>query len=90
MIDIQSRVEEAKLYEFLKRVSEVAEGDRRRYVPVGGLGETMGLPYEESLRLAEELASRSLVMQEGAMEVPHGPRVRLTPRAARWLRDRAA
>lgn len=90
MIDIQTRVEEAKLYEFLKRVREVADGDRRRYVPVGDLGETMGLPYEESIRLSAELQDLGLVTQEGAMEVPHGPRVRLTPHAGRWLSERAA
>jgi hypothetical protein len=90
MIDIQSRVEEAKLYEFLKRVREVAGGDPQRYVPIGDLGQTMGLPYEESLRLCEALAERSLIVKEGAMEVPHGPRVRLTPRCERWLSEHAA
>ena len=90
MIDIQTRVHEAKLYEFLKRVRDVADGDRRRYVPIGDLGETMGLPYEESLSLAESLGEMGLLAQEGAMEVPHGPRVHLTPRVSRWLAERAA
>jgi hypothetical protein len=90
MIDIQTRVAEAKLYEFLKRVCEVADRDPRRYVPVGDLGQTMGLPYEEALRLADELAERALVCRAGELEPPHGPRVTLTRKGLGWLRERAA
>jgi hypothetical protein len=90
MIDIQTRVEEAKLYEFLKRIGEVACRDPRRYVPAGDLGQVMGLPYEESLRLAEELAERGLLSPAGELEPPHGPRVTLTRDGLGWLRERAA
>lgn len=90
MIDIQTRVEEAKLYEFLKRVCEVADRDPRRFVPTGDLGQLMGLPYEESMRLAEQLADRGLLRTVGEPEPPHGPRVTVTRKALGWLRERAA
>jgi hypothetical protein len=90
MIDIQTRVEEAKLNEFMKRVCEVADRDPRRFVPTGDLGQLMGLPYEESLRLAEQLAERGLLRPAGEPEPPHGPRVTLTRKGLGWIREQAA
>ncbi|MDB4950973.1 MAG: hypothetical protein JWM27_3622 [Gemmatimonadetes bacterium] len=90
MIDIQERVEEAKLYEFLKRVGEVASHDPHRFVPSGDLGVLMGLPYEDAFRITRTLEERGLLRCAGELEPPHGPRVCVTRRGLGWLRERAA
>jgi hypothetical protein len=90
MNEIETRVEEAKRFEFLKRVCEVAGDDPARCVPTGDLGEELALPYEEAIRLADALDADGLVQRVGDLAPPHGPRVHVTPRGIDLVRRHAA
>lgn len=90
MIDIQSRVRNAKRMELLRRVVQVSGADGGRYVPVGDLGTELGLPYGEAIELADELHAAGLVHRVGDLAPPHGPRVHVTLRGVRAARRDAA
>ena len=88
--DIQAKVEEAKRFEFLRRVCEVSGGDPGRMVPSGDLGTELGLPYEEAIQIADALDADRLVDRVGDLAPPHGPRLRITGRGVERVRERAA
>lgn len=66
---------------FLRRIAEVTDGDLERWVPVGILGQEMGLPYEEALAIADHLRESGYIRRGGGgrLEAPDGPRVRVLP-----------
>ena len=90
MDDIATQVEQAKRFEFLKRVCQVAGDDPARCVPTGDVGVELALPYEEAIRLADALDAEGLVQRVGDLAPPHGPRVHVTERGIEEVRRRAA
>lgn len=81
------KITELKRGAFLRRLAEVAQGDTSRWIPVGLIGEELGLPYEETLAITDALRERGLVRRGGGgrLEPPIGPRVRLLPEALSQL-----
>lgn len=73
---------------FLKRIAQVAEGDTERWVPIGILGQQMGLPYEEALAITDHLRESGWIRRGGGgrLEAPDGPRVRVLPEGLEYLR----
>lgn len=88
--DLQARVEAAKRFQFLRRVHDIAGGGTERFVPAGDLGTAMGLPYEDTLRIVQELAAEGLLEPAGDLTPPHGPRVHLTRRGMDEVSHHAA
>ena len=78
---IQDRVAELKRDAFLRRIAEVSQGDTTRWVPVGLLGQELGLPYEDALAIADQLGEAGWVerLGGGRLEPPYGPRVHILP-----------
>jgi hypothetical protein len=91
MSDIQARVRQLQQDALLDRIGDVAQGDPRRWVPVGVLGQQLGLPYQETLSLSDALVEAGWVQREGGgrLEAPTGPRVHLLPAGIARLRSRS-
>lgn len=73
---------------FLRRIAQVTDGDSQRWVPIGILGQQMGLPYEEALAIADHLRESGWIRRGGGgrLEAPDGPRVRMLPEGLEHLR----
>jgi hypothetical protein len=78
---MQDRVALLKRDAFLRRIVEVSQGDPSRWVPVGLLGQEMGLAYEEALAIADQLREAGWIERVGGgrLEPPFGPRVHILP-----------
>jgi hypothetical protein len=78
---ITDRVAVLKRDAFLRRIVEVSQGDPARWVPVGLLGQELGLAYEEALAIADDLRDAGWVERVGGgrLEPPFGPRVHILP-----------
>jgi hypothetical protein len=89
MSDIQARVKRLQQDALLARIGDVAQGDPRRWVPVGVLGQELGLPYQETLALSDALVDAGWVQREGGgrLDAPTGPRVHLLPAGMKRLRS---
>lgn len=72
---------------FLRRIAQVTEGDPERWVPIGILGQEMGLPYEEALAITDHLRESGWIRRGGGgrLEAPDGPRVRVLPEGLAYL-----
>jgi hypothetical protein len=97
--NLQDRMHHLKREALLGRIASVAQHDVGRWVPIGLLGQQMGLPYGEALTLADELREAGFIERGGGgrLEAPVGPRVHLLPagiehvaRMASAEQDRAA
>jgi DNA-binding IscR family transcriptional regulator len=88
MNELQSTITELQRNSFLRRIAEVSQEDPQRWIPVGILGEEMGLPYEVTLALVDELREAGLVRRGGGgrLEPPLGPRVHILPAGVEHLR----
>lgn len=90
--ELTQRITELKRTAFLGRLAEVAQRDLERWVPVGLVGEELGLSYEETLAITDALREQGLIRRGGGgrLEPPIGPRVRLLPAALAQLDEAAA
>ncbi len=88
MSEMQSSVSELQRNTFLRRIAEVSQEDPNRWVPVGILGDELGLPYEAALAIIDELREAGLIRRGGGgrLEPPHGPRVHILPEGIEHLR----
>ena len=77
MHDIRERVERAKRDAFLRGIASGAAGADGAS-QTGDVGDRLGLPYEEALRLVTELERDGMAVTEDELRPPHGPAVRLT------------
>jgi hypothetical protein len=79
--NLQARLQHLKREAFLGRIASVAQHDVDRWVPIGLLGQQMGLPYGEALTLADELREAGFIQRGGGgrLDAPVGPRVHLLP-----------
>lgn len=89
--ELQEHITDLKRDAFLRRIAEVSQGDSARWVPVGLLGEQMGLAYEETLALTDQLREAGWVRRGGGgrLEPPIGPRVRILPAGIAHLAESA-
>lgn len=73
---------------FLRRIAEVTQGDPHRWVPIGILGEQLGLPYEEALAITDHLREAGCIQRGGGgpLDAPYGPRVHIRPEGMEYLR----
>lgn len=87
-VDMQSAVSELRRNAFLRRIAEVSQEDPQRWVPVGIIGDELGLPYEAALTIIDELRQAGLIQRGGGgrLEPPHGPRVHILPEGIEHLR----
>jgi hypothetical protein len=78
---LQDRTQHLKREALLGRIASVAQHDVGRWVPIGLLGQQMGLPYGEALTLADELREAGFIQRGGGgrLDAPVGPRVHLLP-----------
>lgn len=81
MHEVQQRVDRAKREAFLRGIAAGAS-DGAEPAQTGLVGERLGLPYEEALRLVAELERTGMVIAEDDLRPPAGPAVRLTPSGA--------
>ncbi|MBV9774340.1 MAG: hypothetical protein JO040_10345 [Gemmatimonadetes bacterium] len=74
---------------FLRRIAEVTQGDPHRWVPIGILGEQLGLPYEEALAITDHLREAGHVRRGGGgpLDAPYGPRVHVLPEGMAYLHE---
>lgn len=81
MSEVQNVVSDLQRDAFLKRIAEVSQEDPNRWVPVGIIGDELGLPYEVSLSIIDQLREAGLIRRGGGgrLEPPHGPRVHILP-----------
>jgi RIO-like serine/threonine protein kinase len=88
MSEVQSTVSEMQRNTFLRRIAEVSQEDPHRWVPVGIIGEELGLPYEATLAIVDRLREEGFVRRGGGgrLEPPHGPRVHILPEGVEHLR----
>jgi hypothetical protein len=87
--DVQSTVSEMQRNAFLRRIADVSREDPQRWVPVGIIGEELGLPYEASLAIVDRLREAGFIRRGGGgrLEPPHGPRVHILPEGIEHLRS---
>lgn len=87
--ELENTIRKLKRDALLHRIAEVAQGDPGRWVPVGLLGQQMGLPYEDAISLADQLGEEGLVERGrgGRLDPPLGPRVHLLPQGVERTRD---
>ncbi len=76
--DLQEQAREMKERQLLRYLCQEAGASEEALVNVGDAGEALGLPYEEAIRLADELREEGFVRRVGRLNAPHGPGVRLT------------
>ncbi len=88
MSEVQSTISELRRNAFLRRIAEVSQEDPNRWVPVGIVGDELGLPYEDALAIIDELREAGLIRRGGGgrLEPPHGPRVHILPEGIEYLR----
>lgn len=88
MSEVQNAVSELRRDTFLRRIAEVSQEDANRWVPVGIIGEELGLPYETALTIIDELREAGLIRRGGGgrLEPPLGPRVHILPEGIEHLR----
>ena len=86
---LQQRIADLKREAFLRRIVEVSQGDPARLVPVGLLGQQLGLPYEEALAITDQLRDAGWIRPggEGRLDPPYGPRVHILPEGVTHLRE---
>lgn len=77
---MHERIFELKAQGFLTRLVQLSEGDVTRSIGAGDVGEELGLPMEQTLRIVERLEERGAVHSYGLLDLPHGPPVHLTAR----------
>jgi hypothetical protein len=86
---MHERIFELKTRGFLTRLLQLSDGDVTRSIGAGDVGEELGLPMEQTLQIVEALEERGAVHSYGALDLPHGPAVHLTPRGLRESRRAA-
>ena len=88
---LQDRIADLKRDAFLRRIAEISQGDPTRWVPVGLLGQEMGLAYEEVLSITDQLREAGWVRRGGGgrLEPPYGPRVHILPEGLVYLQEHA-
>lgn len=86
--DFAEATAELKRTEFLRALVRFSRGDLAQWIPVGTLGERLGIPYEETLRIVDVLRERTLVEMGDAapLDPPHGPRVHILAAAIEHLK----
>lgn len=86
--EVHDTVLELQRNAFLRRIAEVSQEDPNRWVPVGIVGDELGLPYEAALSITDELREAGLIRRGGGgrLEPPHGPRVHILPEGIEHLR----
>lgn len=90
MVDLQTRIEESKRQMFLLRAYEVAGADAARSIASGSLGQELGLPYEQTLAIVEELHLRGWLHRRDELMPPEGPMMHLTRKGIEAVRREAA
>ncbi|MDP9349214.1 MAG: hypothetical protein M3P24_08755 [Gemmatimonadota bacterium] len=77
----EERTTQLKRDAFLRRLVEICDGDSSRWIPIGFVGDELGLPYEEALAITDHLREAGLIRRGGGgpLEAPRGPRVRVLP-----------
>ncbi len=76
--ELQQQVQAMKERQFLRYLCREASASEEEVVNVGDAGQALGLPYEEAIRLADDLREDGFVRRVGRLNAPHGPGVRLT------------
>lgn len=77
---MRERILELKTLGFLTRLVQLSRGDLTRRIGAGDIGDELGLPMEQTLRIVERLEERGAVHSYGSLDLPHGPAVHLTAR----------
>lgn len=85
-MDVSDRVEAAKREAFLARIAERSGSDPHVAVEIGALGEELGLPYEDALRILDDLEQTGLLRRDPELDPPAGPAAWLTSRGVRATR----
>lgn len=78
ILEIQEDVDDEKEILFLRLLAEQAHGSPDEPVNAGEAAEVMQLPYEEVLRMADELEEDYFLRRVGPTNAPNGPVVCLT------------
>jgi hypothetical protein len=76
-MDMESRIDELKRERFLGYIGE-RQNSPMQPVQVGLVGDAMGLPYGEAIRIAEDLRRAGHLRSVGTLNPPVGPAVELT------------
>jgi DNA-binding IscR family transcriptional regulator len=89
MSEVENVVSGLRRDTFLRRIAEVSQEDPNRWVPIGIIGDELGLPYEASLAVIDELREAGLIRRGGGgrLEPPLGPRVHILPEGIEYLRS---
>lgn len=92
MSEVQHVISDLQRNAFLKRIAEVSQDDPNRWVPVGIIGEELGLPYEVTLSIIDQLREAGLIRRGGGgrLEPPHGPRVHILAEGIEYVRQQDA
>ncbi len=86
---MHERILELQTLAFLTRLVQLSGGDLSRRVGAGDVGDELGLPMEQTLRIVGRLEARGAVHGHGLLDLPHGPTVHLTARGVRESRRAA-
>lgn len=78
ILEIQEDVDDEREILFLRLLAEQAHGSTDETVNAGDVAEALQIPYEEVLRMADELEEDFFLRRVGPMNAPHGPAVCLT------------
>lgn len=87
LYDLHDRIDEMKETQFLRYLSDQAAGDEQTTLNVGEAGEALGLPYEEAIRIADELREDGYLRRVGRFNAPQGPGVQVTRQGFRAAYD---
>jgi hypothetical protein len=87
--EMHERIFELKTRGFLTRLVQLSGGDLTRTIGAGDVGDELGLPMEQTLRIVETLEERGAVHSHGELDLPHGPALHLTRRGVRESRRAA-
>lgn len=77
-MDSSTDIDALKRDAFLRYLNERAEGDTSLVFKIGDVGEAVGLPYEDVIRISDSLCEEGLIRRTGPFDPPHGPGVQLT------------
>lgn len=77
--EIQQKMESQKEAEFLRYLVRKSREEPNGLLNIGEIGDELGLPYEEAIRLADELREEGYLLRVGRFNAPRGPGVRITP-----------
>jgi hypothetical protein len=77
-MDSTADIDALKRDAFLRYLNQQAGGDTSTVFKIGDVGDAMGLPYEEVIRISDTLCEQGSIRRVGRFDPPHGPGVQLT------------